>query len=61
VHGQVEAAGGLLAVGCAGRYSEADNVETGGDFQYGRNNVYVLMHWGKVLRRQTFFEGDYSY
>jgi hypothetical protein len=61
VHGQVEAAGGVIAVGCAGRYREADSVETGGDFQYGRDNLYVLMHWAKVLRHQTYFEGDYSY
>jgi hypothetical protein len=61
VHGQLEAAGGVIALGCAGRYREADNVETGGDSQYGRNNLYVLMKWRKVLRRQTFFEGDYSY
>jgi hypothetical protein len=61
VHSQVEAAGGLIAVGCAGRYREADSVETGGDAQYGRNNLYVIMNWAKVLRRQTFFEGDYSY
>jgi hypothetical protein len=38
-----------------------DSVETGGDFQYGRDEIYVLMRDGKVLRRQSLFEADYSY
>jgi hypothetical protein len=59
--GEVEAAGGLIAVACAGRYVSRDSVETGGDFQDGRNNLYVLMRFRKVLRRQTVFEGSYSY
>ena len=59
--GEVEASGGLIAVACGGRYVQRDNVETGGDFQDGRNNLYVLMRFGKVLRRQTVFEGSYSY
>jgi hypothetical protein len=59
--GEVEAKGGLVAVACAGRYVQRDSVETGGDFQDGRNNLYVLMRGGKVLRRQTVFEGSYSY
>jgi hypothetical protein len=59
--GQVDASNGLVAVACAGRYVERDNVETGGDYQYGRNDVYLLVRGGKVLRHQTFFEGDYSY
>jgi hypothetical protein len=59
--GEVEASSGLIAVACAGRYASRDSVETGGDFQDGRDNLYVLMRWGKVLRRQTLFEGSYSY
>jgi hypothetical protein len=60
-HGQVAAANGLVAVACAGRYSEQDSVETGGDYQYGRDDLYALMRAGKVLRRQSLFEGNYSY
>src|SRR4051812_3094953 len=60
-HGQVAAENGLVAVACAGRYSEQDSVETGGDYQYGRNEIYALMRAGKVLRRQELFEGSYSY
>jgi hypothetical protein len=59
--GQVEASGALIAVACAGRYVSRDNVETGGDSSDGRNNLYALMRFGKVLRRQSVFEGDYSY
>jgi hypothetical protein len=60
-HGQVAAADGLVAVACAGRYVSRDSVETGGDFSYGRNQIYALMRAGKVLRRQSLFEGIYSY
>jgi hypothetical protein len=60
-HGQVRASNGVVAVACAGRYTEADSVETGGDYQYGRNEIYALLHAGKVLRRQSLFEGYYSY
>jgi hypothetical protein len=59
--GQVAAANGLVAVACAGRYGEQDSVETGGDYQYGRDQIYALMRAGKVLRRQSLFEGYYSY
>jgi hypothetical protein len=60
-HGQVAASAGLVAVACAGRFTSQDSVETGGDFRYGRDEIYVLMRDGKVLRRQSLFEGDYSY
>jgi hypothetical protein len=60
-NGQVAAANGLVALACAGRYTEQDSVETGGDYQYGRDEIYALMRGGKVLRRQSLFEGNYSY
>ena len=60
-HGQVAASKGLVAVACAGRFTSQDSVETGGDFRYGRDEIYALLRSGKVLRRQSLFEGDYSY
>jgi hypothetical protein len=60
-HGELAASNGLIAVACAGRYTEQDSVETGGDYQYGRDEIYALMRAGKVLRRQSLFEGYYSY
>jgi hypothetical protein len=60
-HGQVAAVNGLVAVACAGRYTEQDSVETGGDYRYGRDQIYALMRGGKALRRQSLFEGYYSY
>jgi hypothetical protein len=59
--GQVEASGGLVAVACAGRVTSGESVLTGGDSAFGRNEVYLLLRGGKLLRRQSFFEGDYSY
>ncbi|HYM44929.1 MAG TPA: hypothetical protein VES65_02045 [Solirubrobacteraceae bacterium] len=59
--GQVEASGGLVAVSCAGRYFEAESVQTGGDEQYGRNNLYHLLRAGRALRGNGYFEGVYAY
>jgi hypothetical protein len=59
--GQVEASGGLVAIACAGHYSERDNVNTGGDSLYGRDDRYFLLRAGRVVRSQSYFEGDESY
>jgi hypothetical protein len=60
-HGEVAASSGLIAVACAGGYTEQDSVETGGDYQFGRDEMYALIRGGKVLRRQSLFEGYYAY
>jgi hypothetical protein len=59
--GQVEASGGLIAVSCAGRNFDAENVQTGGDEQHGRNNLYLLLRAGRKLRGNSYFEGSYAY
>ncbi len=59
--GQVEASGGLIAISCAGRYFNAESVQTGGDEQYGRNNLYQLLRAGRKLRGSSYFEGYYAY
>lgn len=59
--GQVEASGGLIAVSCAGRYFEAENVVGGGSGQYGRNNLYQLLRAGRKLRGNSYSEGSVAY
>lgn len=59
--GQVEASGGLIAVSCAGRYFEAENVVGGGSGQRGRNNHYQLLRAGRKLRGNSYFEGSVAY
>jgi len=61
IEGQVGAFDGFVAVMCAGQFSEKENVETGGDYQSGRNNHYLLVRGKKLLQQHTYFEGDYSY
>jgi hypothetical protein len=59
--GQVEASGGLIAVSCAGRYFNAESVQTGGDERYGRNDLYHLLRTGRESRGNSYFEGFYAY
>lgn len=59
--GELVSGGGLVGVACAGRTFEAESVETGGDFKGGRDIHYYLLHNGRPLHGETFFEGIYSY
>jgi hypothetical protein len=58
---QVLAANGLVAVSCAGRDSDRESVETGGDDLDGHGVVHVLLRGSRVLGSDHPFAGQYSY
>jgi hypothetical protein len=59
--GELVAGAGLTGVACAGRSFEAESVETGGDFEGGRDVHFYLLRGGARLRGEALFEGVHAY
>lgn len=59
--GELVASAGLTGVACAGRPFEAESVETGGDFEGGRDVHFYLLRGRARLDGEALFEGVHAY